>query len=89
MAAVEECTENGQEISQVHLRHLNPFPGNIGELLGRFEKVLCPELNEGQLAMLLRARYLIDVQSFSKISGQPFKVGEIVDQIQKILNTKD
>lgn len=89
MAAVEECTENGQEVSQVHLRHLNPFPRNIGELLGRFENVLCPELNEGQLAMLLRARYLIDVQSFSKISGQPFKVGEIVDQIQKILNTKD
>lgn len=88
-AAIEEAEENGQEISQVHIRHLNPFPANLGEVLGRFERVLCPELNEGQLAMLLRARYLVDVESFSKIAGQPFKVGEICARIQEVLNRKE
>ena len=88
-AAVEEAESNGEIVSQAHLRHLNPFPSNLGEVLGHFEKVLCPELNEGQLAMLLRARYLIDVRSFSKIAGQPFKVGEILDKILSMLNEKD
>ncbi|MCS5636842.1 MAG: 2-oxoacid:acceptor oxidoreductase subunit alpha [Myxococcota bacterium] len=88
-AAIEEAQENGQEISQVHLRHLNPFPTNLGDVLNRFERVLCPELNEGQLSRLLRARYLVDVESFSKIAGQPFKVGEICARIQEALNRKE
>jgi 2-oxoglutarate/2-oxoacid ferredoxin oxidoreductase subunit alpha len=88
-AAVEEAQANGQVVSQAHIKHLNPFPANLGEVLGRFEHVLCPELNEGQLAMLLRARYLVDVQSFSKIAGQPFKVGEISERINAILNSEE
>ena len=88
-AAVEEAQAKNQAVSQAHIKHLNPFPSNLGEVLGRFEHVLCPELNEGQLAMLLRARYLVDVQSFSKIAGQPFKVGEISERINAILNSED
>ena len=88
-AAVEEAQAKKQAVSQAHIKHLNPFPSNLGEVLGRFEHVLCPELNEGQLAMLLRARYLVDVQSFSKIAGQPFKVGEISERINAILNSED
>ena len=84
-AAVEEVREAGSAISQVHLRHLNPFPTNLGEILGRFRHILCPELNEGQLATLLRSRYLVDVKSFSKIAGQPFKVSEIRGRIESIL----
>jgi len=88
-AAVEEAQAKGQIVSQAHIKHLNPFPSNLGEVLGRFEHVLCPELNEGQLAMLLRSRYLVDVQSFSKIAGQPFKVGEISERINAILNSEE
>ena len=88
-AAVEEAQAKGQVVSQAHIKHLNPFPSNLGEVLGRFEHVLCPELNEGQLAMLLRSRYLVDVQSFSKIAGQPFKVGEISERINAILNSEE
>ncbi|MBY0398659.1 hypothetical protein K2X89_00050 [Myxococcota bacterium] len=74
----------GLSVSQVHLRHLNPFPSNLGDVLRRFKKVLLPELTDGHLALLLRAKYLVDVQSFSKIIGQPFKVSELVEAIRKI-----
>ena len=84
-AAVEEAREAGLSVSQIHLRHLNPLPANLGEVLGRFRRVLCPELNQGQLALLLRARYLVNVQSFSKIAGQPFKVWEIRERIEAIM----
>jgi 2-oxoglutarate ferredoxin oxidoreductase subunit alpha len=84
-AAVEESREAGITVSQVHLRHLNPFPADLGEVLGRFRRILCPELNEGQLAMLLRSRFLVNVQSFSKIAGQPFKVWEIRERIEAIM----
>ncbi|MFL2936102.1 MAG: 2-oxoacid:acceptor oxidoreductase subunit alpha [Myxococcota bacterium] len=84
-AAVEEAQEDGLGVSQAHLRHLNPFPSNLGEVLRQFDRVLCPELNEGQLAMLLRSEFLVDVESFSKIAGQPFKVQEIRDRIEATL----
>jgi 2-oxoglutarate ferredoxin oxidoreductase subunit alpha len=83
-AAVEAVREDGLEVSQIHLRHLNPFPSNLGEVLGRFRKVLLPELSDGHLALLLRARYLIDIQSLSKIEGQPFKISELTDAIRKL-----
>ena len=88
-AAVEEAEGNDLKVSQVHLRHLNPFPSNLGDILKRFDNVLCPELNDGQLALLLRSRYLVDIESFSKIAGQPFKVGEISERINAILSQKD
>ncbi len=83
-AAVEAARAEGLSVSQIHLRHLNPFPSNLGEVMGRFRKVLLPELSDGHLALLLRARYLVDVRSFSKIEGQPFKIGELAEAIRKL-----
>jgi len=83
-AAVEAARAEGLSVSQVHLRHLSPFPSNLGEVLGRFRKVLLPELSDGHLALLLRARYLIDVRSLSKIEGQPFKIAELTEAIRKL-----
>lgn len=83
-AAVEAVRADGLSVSQIHLRHLNPFPSNLGEVLGRFRKVLLPELSDGHLALLLRARYLVDVRSFSKIEGQPFKIAELAEAIRKL-----
>ena len=83
-AACEQARENGMSVSQIHLRHLNPFPSNLGDVLGRFEHVLLPELSDGHLAMLLRSKYLIDVQMLNKIEGQPFKIGELVDAIANL-----
>ncbi len=83
-AAVEQCRTDGLDVAQIHLRHLNPLPRNLGDVLGRYERILAPELNDGQLARILRAEYLAPVQSFSKLAGQPFKVSEIVDRIQAV-----
>lgn len=83
-AAVEAARAEGMSVSQIHLRHLHPFPTNLGDVLRRFDKVLLPELTDGHLALLLRAKYLVDVQSFSKIIGQPFKVAELVEAIRKL-----
>jgi len=88
-AAVEDAREAGLSVSQVHLRHLNPLPANLGAVLGRFKRILCPELNEGQLSLILRARYLLPVEPFSKIAGQPFKVAEIRDRIEAILREEN
>jgi 2-oxoglutarate ferredoxin oxidoreductase subunit alpha len=83
-AAVEAVREDGLNVSQAHLRHLNPFPSNLGDVLSRFKKVLLPELSDGHLALLLRAKFLVDVQSLSKIEGQPFKIAELTDAIRKL-----
>jgi len=83
-AAVEAVREEGLSVSRIHLRNLNPFPNDLGEVLGRFEKVLLPELSDGHLAMLLRAKYLIDVRSLAKIEGQPFKITELTKAIHEL-----
>ncbi len=80
-SAVAGMRARGHRIGHVQLRHLNPFPNDLGDILGRFRKVLVPELNMGQLAMLLRARYVIDVHSFTKVQGKPFQEIEIRDAI--------
>ena len=67
----------GHKIATVHLRHLNPLPANLGEVLRRYERVLLPEMNLGQLALLLRAEYLVDVQSYTKVAGVPFRAEEL------------
>ncbi|MEM9177139.1 MAG: 2-oxoacid:acceptor oxidoreductase subunit alpha [Myxococcota bacterium] len=85
-AACETAREQGLSVSQIHLRHLHPFPSNLGEVLGRFEKVLLPELSDGHLAMLLRSKYLVDVQMLNKIEGQPFKIAELMDAITELHN---
>ncbi len=83
--AVTSAQRLGVRVSRAHLRNLNPFPANLGEVLSRFEKVLVPEMNLGQLALLLRARYLKDIISFTKIQGRPFMRQEIFQKIQEIL----
>jgi len=83
-AAVEQCRKDGLAVSQIHLRHLNPLPRNLRELLSRFDRILAPELNDGQLARILRAEYLAPVEPFNKVSGLPFKVSEIVDRIHAV-----
>ncbi len=83
-AAVEQARKDGLDVSQVHLRHLNPFPNDLGEVLKSFKKVLLPELSDGHLALLLRAKYLVDIQMLNKIEGQPFKIIELTDAITKL-----
>jgi 2-oxoglutarate ferredoxin oxidoreductase subunit alpha len=83
--AVNSARRLGLKVSRAHLRHLNPFPANLGEVLSRFDKVLVPEMNLGQLALLLRARYLKDVVSYPKVQGRPFTKQEIFQKIQEIL----
>jgi 2-oxoglutarate ferredoxin oxidoreductase subunit alpha len=81
-SAVRAVRENGVKVAQAHLRHLNPFPSNIGEVLQGYSKVLVPELNLGQLAMLLRARYLVDVQSFNRVRGLPLQSHELAEALE-------
>lgn len=79
--AVRRCQRSGLSVAHTHLRYLNPFPANLGEILRRYETVLVPELNLGQLKMLLRAKYLVDCVGINKIKGKPFTVSELVEQI--------
>ena len=71
-------------VSFIHLRHLNPLPRNLGELLARFDKVLVPEMNDGQLTTLLRANLRVEPVPFSKVTGQPFLIRELVDKIESL-----
>ena len=80
-AACRRVRAQGLHIAQAHLRHLNPFPSNLGDILHRYEHVLVPEMNLGQLASLLRARYLVDAQSRTKVTGTPFGVTELAETI--------
>ena len=80
-AGVRHLRDRGHRVSQAHLTHLNPLPAGLGELLARHPRVLCPELNLGQLAMLLRSRYLVDVVSFTKVTGLPFGAAEMGDRL--------
>jgi 2-oxoglutarate ferredoxin oxidoreductase subunit alpha len=84
-AAVDEVRARGKKVSQVHLRHLNPLPPDLGSILRRFKTVLVPEMNMGQLLTILRATYLVDAVGLNKIQGQPFKVSEITGKILKLL----
>lgn len=83
--AVKRARARRQKVSHIHLRHVSPFPPNLGDLLARFDKVLVPELNSGQLAMLLRAQYQRPFISHSKVQGQPFKVSELAAVIDECL----
>ena len=83
--AVENYVAEGVPIAHVHLRHLNPFPNDLGDVLSRFKKVLIPELNSGQLRQLIRSTYLINAIGFNKVQGQPFYVSELQSKIDEIL----
>ena len=82
--AVSEAREDGADVSHIHLRYLSPFPRNLGDLLSRFQRILVPEMNDGQLVQLLRAAYLVPAQGLSKVAGKPFKVSEILEAIQSL-----
>ncbi|HTZ73888.1 MAG TPA: 2-oxoacid:acceptor oxidoreductase subunit alpha [Candidatus Aquilonibacter sp.] len=84
-AALKAQRARGHRIGHVHLRYLNPLPKNLGEVLSRYDRVLVPEMNMGQLLMLLRARYLVDAQGYNKIQGKPFKQSELEHKIEEIL----
>ena len=84
-SAVDEARADGSAVSSLHLRYLNPLPSDLGEILGRFERVLVPELNQGQLSRLLRAEYLVNVESLSKVTGQPFQIAELRAHIDSML----
>src|SRR6266481_5393367 len=75
--AVREARDDGLDASHIHLRYLNPFPANLGDLLKRFDRVLVPEMNTGQLVQLLRAAYLVPAEGLNKVEGKPFKVAEL------------
>ena len=83
--AVERCKSEGLSVAHAHLRYLNPFPRNLGDLLSRYQQILVPELNMGQLRAILRAKYLVDVAGLNKVQGKPFAVAEIVDKIKALL----
>jgi 2-oxoglutarate ferredoxin oxidoreductase subunit alpha len=85
-AAMKAQRAKGHRIGHVHLRYLNPLPKNLGDLLKRYKKVLVPEMNMGQLVMLLRAKFLVDAQSYGKIQGKPFKQSEIEAKIEELLD---
>jgi 2-oxoglutarate/2-oxoacid ferredoxin oxidoreductase subunit alpha len=82
-AGVRRAREAGHKVASAQLRHLNPLPRNTGDVLRSFERVLVPELNSGQLAMLLRARFLVDVESYTKVQGQPLFSAEVEEQIAR------
>ena len=84
--AVRRVRLSGKPIAQAHLRHLNPFPGNLGDVLRRYEKVLVPEINLGQLALLLRGRYLVDVISYNRVRGLPFGAAELAGVIKDVID---
>jgi 2-oxoglutarate ferredoxin oxidoreductase subunit alpha len=85
-AAVRLVREAGGRVAQAHLRHLNPFPANLGEVLGHYDRVLLPEINLGQLALLLRGRFLTDVISYNRVRGLPFRAAELVTVIQDVID---
>ncbi len=83
-AACQISRRAGIKVAQAHLRHLNPFPSNLGEVLKRYEKVVIPEMNLGQLNMLLRAKFLVDTYGYNQVRGLPFKSSELVDVITEL-----
>ena len=85
ITAVDKLREEGASVSNAHLRYLNPFPKNLGDILGRFNQVLIPELNLGQLRLLIRGKFLVDAVGLSKVQGTPFKVSEIIAKCKELL----
>ena len=82
--AAKTCQANGKSVAHAHLRWLNPFPKNLAEILKRYDNVLIPELNTGQLRLMIRNEFLIDAKGFNKIKGKPFAVSELVEAIEAI-----
>jgi 2-oxoglutarate ferredoxin oxidoreductase subunit alpha len=84
-AAVTQAQREGKSVAHAHLRYLNPFPRNLGDLLKRYKQVLVPELNLGQLSKILKYTYDLPIEAYTKIQGQPFKIREISAKINEML----
>jgi 2-oxoglutarate ferredoxin oxidoreductase subunit alpha len=84
-AAIRQVRQAGYDVAQVHLRHLNPFPKDLGDILTSYDKVLVPEMNMGQLSMLLRSKYLVDAIGFNVVRGLPIKAAELADAITALM----
>lgn len=84
-SAVQELLADGHAVSHAHIRYLRPFPKNLGEIIGNFEKVLIPEINNGQLIKIIRDQYLVDAKGYNKVMGVPITKGELVDAVRKML----
>ena len=84
-AACRQVRASGASIAQVHLRHLNPFPNDLGDIVRRYKKVVIPEMNLGQLALLVRAKYLIDTISVTQVRGLPFKADDLAEMLQGVI----
>ena len=87
-SAAEQARSEGKSVASAHIRHLNPFPSNLGDVLKNYKHVLVPELNTGNLVWMLRAKFLVDAVGFNKIAGQPFKIKEIAAKIDELLGLR-
>ena len=88
-SAVERLQAQGRSVAHAHLRHLSPFPANTEQVLRSYRRVLLPEVNLGQLLLLLRAKFLIDIEGYDRVRGKPFRIAEIVEQAEKLLGPGD
>ncbi len=86
-AAARRVRKAGMDVAQVHLRHLNPFPKDLGEILKRYDAVMIPEMNLGQLSLLIRAKYLVDVVGYNQVNGMPLKAAELAEAITDLITT--
>jgi 2-oxoglutarate/2-oxoacid ferredoxin oxidoreductase subunit alpha len=84
-AGVRRARAAGGKVAHAHLRWLNPFPANLGDMLRSYDRVLIPEMNLGQLRQLIRARYLVDAAGYNRVTGKPFRASEICDAIEALL----
>jgi 2-oxoglutarate ferredoxin oxidoreductase subunit alpha len=87
-AACRRVRKDGLDVAQVHLRHLNPFPNDLGDVLRRYDAVLVPEMNLGQLALLLRGKYLVDVVGYNQVRGLPLRAQELAEAITGLVTTQ-
>jgi 2-oxoglutarate/2-oxoacid ferredoxin oxidoreductase subunit alpha len=85
-AAVRRLRNAGESVAQAHLRHVNPFPRNLGAVLRRYDKVVIPEMNLGQLATLIRAKYLVDAHSYNQVNGMPFKAEQLATALKEAID---
>ncbi|HSI98176.1 MAG TPA: hypothetical protein VK926_07420, partial [Gaiellaceae bacterium] len=86
-AAARRVRATGRKVASAHVRHLNPFPRNTGDVLRSYDKVLVPEINLGQLRMLLRAEFLVDVAGYNRVRGRPFRAAELADAITALVDS--
>ena len=87
-AAVEEAQMEGKAVASVHLRHLNPLPPDLGQILRQYARVLVPEINSGQLVRVLRAEYLVDAVGYNRVGGMPLASQDILEAINQLVEAK-